>query len=39
MYKKFLVPMLLTAALPAVVISPSDKQTDQTDTALPVKTK
>ena len=36
MYKKFLVPMLLTIALAGCHQS-SDKQGDQTDTALPVQ--
>lgn len=37
MYKKFLVPMLLTVALAGCGHQSSDKQTDQTDTALPVQ--
>ncbi len=37
MYKKFLVPMLLTVALAGCGHQSSDKQGDQTDTALPVQ--
>ncbi|MFZ0219950.1 MAG: hypothetical protein WAL30_07070 [Candidatus Aquirickettsiella sp.] len=37
MYKKFLVSMLLTAALVGCNHQPSDKQGDQSDTAMPVQ--
>src|ERR1044072_8806842 len=37
MYKKFLVSMLLTAALVGCNHQPSDKQGDQSDTAIPVQ--
>lgn len=37
MYKKFLVSMLLTAALVGCNHQPSDKQGAQSDTALPVQ--
>lgn len=37
MYKKFLVSMLLTAALVGCNHQPSDKQEDQTDTTMPVQ--
>lgn len=37
MYKKFLVSMLLTAALVGCNQQPSDKQGDQSDTAMPVQ--
>ncbi|MDQ8039811.1 MAG: hypothetical protein REH83_05325 [Rickettsiella sp.] len=37
MYKKFLVSMLLTMALAGCGHQSSDKQGDQTDTALPVQ--
>lgn len=37
MYKKFLVSMLLTAALVGCNHRPSDKQGDQADTAMPVQ--
>ncbi|MES2141883.1 MAG: hypothetical protein V4471_03220 [Pseudomonadota bacterium] len=37
MYKKFLVSMLLTVALAGCGHQSSDKQGDQTDTALPVQ--
>ncbi|MEN9450826.1 MAG: hypothetical protein RJA83_1444 [Pseudomonadota bacterium] len=37
MYKKFLVSMLLTAALVGCNHQPSDKQGDQSDAAMPVQ--
>lgn len=37
MYKKFLVSMLLAAALAGCNHQPSDKQGDQSDTAIPVQ--
>ncbi len=37
MYKKFLVSMLLTAALAGCNHQPSDKQGDQSDTTTPVQ--
>jgi hypothetical protein len=37
MYKKFLVSMLLTAALVGCNHQPSDKQGDQTDTTMPAQ--